>query len=327
MGIKQRIDAITQLGCGSLRADPPPPKSVKIEISPRCNYLCGFCALRTREEQPDTDMKFELFERITREMREAGVEEIGLFYLGESMMNRKLLLKCLQHVKATLKFPYVFLTSNASLAKPDFVRQLMAAGLDSLKWSVNAADEDQFESVMGVNRKLFEVALKNIAAAYEVRESGGYATGLYASSISYDGEQRAKMESLLAARIRPFVDESYWLPLYGMAMRSEAVKAHLGYTPTHGNAGRIDDATGLPNRAPLPCWSAFSEGHIRADGGMSVCCFGSDAHFDVANLNSTSFIEAWHAPKFREIREAQLRTVTEGASALRGTMCDVCVAY
>jgi hypothetical protein len=67
------------------QADPPAPRSVKIEISPRCNYRCGFCALRTREKQPKWDMDFGLFKRITREMREAGVEEIGVFYLGESL--------------------------------------------------------------------------------------------------------------------------------------------------------------------------------------------------------------------------------------------------
>lgn len=327
MGITHRIDAITAISREAFKTEPPPPKSVKIEISPRCNFRCGFCALRTREQQPSMDMDFDLFKRITGEMREAGVEEIGLFYLGESMMNPKLLLKCLDHVKRELKFPYVFLTSNASLAKPDLVRKLMEGGLDSLKWSVNAADEEQFESVMGVDKKLFEIALRNIRTAYEIREAGGYNTRLYASSISYDGEQREKMNVLLSERVLPFVDRHYWLPLYGMAMRSEQVNAHLGYTPTHGNAGRIDDETGLPNRDPLPCWSAFSEGHIRADGGVSVCCFGSDEKFDVGNLNDMSFTEAWHAPRFSEIREAQLRTKTEGACALKGTMCDVCVAY
>ena len=38
-------------------------------MSPRCNYRCGFCALRTREAQPKWDMDFELYKRVTREMR------------------------------------------------------------------------------------------------------------------------------------------------------------------------------------------------------------------------------------------------------------------
>ena len=81
--ITDRIDAVTKIPPEYRKAELPAPISVKIEISPRCNYRCGFCALRTREVQPKWDMDFELFKRVTREMREAGVKEIGVFYLGE----------------------------------------------------------------------------------------------------------------------------------------------------------------------------------------------------------------------------------------------------
>ena len=142
--ITDRIDNVTKIPPEYLKATLPAPKSVKIEISPRCNYRCGFCALRTREVQPKWDMDFALFKRITREMREAGVEEIGVFYLGESFMNPRLLVDCVTWLKRDVGMPYVFLTSNASMAFPEALEECMKAGLDSLKWSVNAADEEQF---------------------------------------------------------------------------------------------------------------------------------------------------------------------------------------
>ena len=152
-------------------------------------------------------MDFALFKRITREMRDAGVEEIGVFYLGESFMNPRLLVDCIAYLKRELSMPYVFLTSNASMAFAEAVEACMQAGLDSLKWSVNACDEAQFEDVMGVSGKLFHRALGNIAAAWDARQRGGYATGLYASSIRYDGEQQQRMEQLLTERVRPYVDQ------------------------------------------------------------------------------------------------------------------------
>ena len=112
MTITERIDNTTRIPASHRRADPPPPRSVKIEISPRCNYRCGFCALRTREAQPKWDMDFELFKRITRQMRDAGVEEVGVFYLGESFMNPRLLVDCIRYLKHDIGMPYVFLTSN-----------------------------------------------------------------------------------------------------------------------------------------------------------------------------------------------------------------------
>ncbi len=314
--ITERIDNVTRIPATYLKADPPAPRSVKIEISPRCNYRCGFCALRTRESQPKWDMDFGLFKRITREMRDAGVEEIGVFYLGESFMNPRLLVDCIRYLKHEIGMPYVFLTSNASMAFPEAVEACMQAGLDSLKWSVNACDEEQFVRIMGVAGRLFHRALENIRLAHGVRTRGGHATGLYASSIRYDGEQHPKMEALLAEHVRPYVDQHYWLPLYSMGAFATEREEKLGYRPTAGNQGRIGAL-----REPLPCWSAFTEGHVTAEGKLSACCFDATANWTMGDLNKQSFVEAWNSPEFVRLRAAHLRR------DVRGTVCENCIAY
>ena len=169
---------------------------------------------------------------------------------------------------------FTFLMETEGLSFPEAVEECMKAGLDSLKWSVNAADEMQFADVMGVAPKLFHRALDNIGAAWETRRRGGYRTGLYASSIRYDGEQQVKMEELLNARVRPFVDQHYWLPLYSMGAFATEREEKLGYRPTAGNQGRLDAL-----RDPLPCWAVFTEGHITADGRLSACCFDADGRW------------------------------------------------
>ena len=314
--ITDRIDATTRIPPAYLKAAPPAPRSVKIEISPRCNYRCGFCALRTREVQPKWDMDLSLFKRITREMREAGVEEIGVFYLGESFMNPRLLVDCITWLKRDIGMPYVFLTSNASMSFPEAVEECMKAGLDSLKWSVNAADEAQFEKIMGVAPRLFRRALDNIKAAWETRRRGGYRTGLYASSIRYDGEQQLKMERLLAGSVQPYVDQHYWLPLYSMGAFATLREEELGYRPTAGNQGRVGAL-----REPLPCWSAFTEGHVTAEGRLSACCFDATANWTMGDLNRQSFMEAWNSEPFVKLRAAHPR------KDVTGTVCEKCVAY
>lgn len=314
--ITERIDNITRIPPAYQKAVLPAPKSVKIEISPRCNYRCGFCALRTREVQPKWDMDFGLFRRITREMREAGVEEIGVFYLGESFMNPRLLIDCVKYLKQEIGMPYVFLTSNASMSFVEAVEECMKAGLDSLKWSVNAADEDQFEKIMGVSGRLFHRALDNIREAFEMRAAKGYKTGLYASSIKYDGEQQTKMEALLDAKVRPYVDQHYWLPLYSMGAFATLREEQLGYRPTAGNQGRLGAL-----REPLPCWSAFTEGHVTAEGKLSACCFDATANWTMGDLNAVPFMEAWNSQAFVKLREAHLRR------DVSGTVCEKCLAY
>ena len=318
MSITKRIDAITLIPEERRLPAPPAPRSVKIELTGRCNYRCSFCALRSRASQPAGDMDFKLFKRITQEMREAGVEEIGLFFLGESFMAKQLLCNAVWFLKHQMPnpMPYVFLTTNGSLADAHTVDDLMAAGLDSLKWSINAADAEQFAQIMQVKPALWELSLQNLRWAREVRDSHKYATRIYASSIKYDGEQHEKMEKLLTERVRPYVDEHYWLPLYSMGAVATQREEELGYKPIAGNQGRIGAL-----REPLPCWSCFSEGHVTASGKLSACCFDADGRFAMADLNEVTFMDGWHNATFQALRARHLQ------KDVTGTVCEGCIAY
>jgi MoaA/NifB/PqqE/SkfB family radical SAM enzyme len=327
MGITERIDAVTEIGSLRIRMGKiqPAPKSVKIELTSRCNLKCKFCAVRTRRQKV-SDMDFWLFQKITEDMRISGVEEIGLFFLGESFMNPDLLIKSVKWCK-DLGFPYLFLTSNATMAKSTDVMKVMEAGLDSLKWSINSYDAKQFNQITGGNEETFERAFINIKRAFDGRNLNNHSTALYASSILYEGEQREKMQALLDEKVIPFVDQHYWLPLYQMSMYREKMEKDLGFIPTAGNMGRLDSETLEPLRPSLPCWTAFTEAHVRVDGGLSACCFGADDRFDMGLLDGTNFMRQWNTPKFNALRESQLKTLTEGQNALKGTPCEVCVAY
>ena len=135
---------------------------------------------------------------------------------GARPMTPDLLARAIRWCKRKLAFPYVFLTTNGSLCTTEILQGVFEAGLDSLKFSVNAATPEQFAEVMGVKPSLYEDALNAIKLARQLRDSCRYDCGIYASSIQYDGEQQLAMEALLSERVRPYVDQHYWLPLYSM---------------------------------------------------------------------------------------------------------------
>jgi len=308
--ITQRIDAITHIPDTYRRPDPPVPRSVKIELTARCDFQCFFCATGFRLRKK-SDMTREFFHRVVKEMRDAGVEELGMFYLGESFLC-SWLPEAIRYAKEDCGYPYVFLTTNGRMATEDRLRACMEAGLDSLKFSFNNADAKQFEEVTRVKGREFRTVVENIKVSRRVRDEGGFKCGLYASSIQYDGEQQTRMEKAVE-EIVPYVDEHYWLPLYGQAGLTSGAK---GTMPTAGNQGRIGAL-----RPPLPCWALFTEGHITYDGHLSACCFDHDGRFNMGNLNEMSFTEAWHSSVFRELRAANLR------SDVTGTVCEKCIAY
>lgn len=311
MSITERIDNITKIPDDYLGTAIPIPQSVKIELTGRCNFKCSFCA-RSDNLRPQSDMNRGFFDRIVPEMSRAGVKELGLFYLGESFLC-PWLPDAVSYAKQW--FPYVFLTTNGSLANTDKVGELMNAGLDSLKFSFNYASSDQFTEIAGVKPEFFDKIIQNVKGAWEIRKENGYKTGLYASYIEFDGDQGQKMKEVIK-QVTPYLDEVYSLPLYNQANFCTKKETERGWKPQAGNRGRIGNL-----RDPIPCWAVFTEGHITYDGKLSACCFDHANCFEMADLNKVGFVEGWNSIEFMNLRAAHL------SKNLEGTACEYCVAY
>ena len=308
MKISERIDGITGISAEYRGEVLPAPKSVKIELTAACNYACKFCVQAVQKGSGTMDR--DLYSRLIREMRAAGVEELGLFYIGESFLC-SWLPEAIKEAKE-IGFPYVFLTTNGSAATPKKVEECMKAGLDSLKFSLNFTGPSQLADVAQVSARFFEQAITHLIAARQIRDAGGYKCGVYASSIAFDGEQGERMRQVVE-RIKPYVDEHYFLPLYSMS----GAAAAAGWKPRAGNPGRLDNM-----RDPLPCWAVSMEGHINHDGTMSACCFGpgNKREFVMADLNEVDFMTGWNSVKYQELRAAHLRM------DVTGTVCEGCAA-
>jgi hypothetical protein len=235
-------------------------------------------------------------------------------HYSSALSGARYLAEAISFAKHDAGFPYVFLTSNGRMTTADRVRECMEAGLDSLKFSFNYADPQQCKDITRVDA--FDTVVQNIKDARAVRDEvevrTGHRCGLYASSIKYDGDQLDRMNDAIA-EIEPYLDHHYWLPLYGQAGLTAGAR---GTKPVAGNVGRADNM-----RDPLPCWSIFTEGHITYDGSLSACCFDHDGRFNMGDLTTTPFLEAWNSAPFQKLRAANL------AKDVTGTACEKCIAH
>lgn len=306
MLITKKIDKVTHISPAYLKEVCPPPLSVKIELTRRCNFKCKFCA-NSKLKGVKGDMDRPLYERIVKELADLGVNELGVFFFGESF-----LIPWLPEAIAYAKncgIEYVFLTTNGSIAYPNKVKECMEAGLDSLKFSLNYADEDQFQEITGVSKKHFYCIKDNIKNAFKLRNVEEYTCKLYASYIKFNSLQDRKMATVVK-ELEPYLDEVYALPLYSQASSI----SRNGWETSAGNRGRYDNMVN-----PLPCWTLFQAAHINFDGSLNACCFVVEEGSIVGDLTKQSFMEAWNSPLFRNLRKANLD------QDVRGTFCEKCI--
>ena len=312
MSITKKIDRVTEIPIDWQQSKLPAPPAVKIELTAHCNLKCWFCATGDGLREKG-HMDFDLFKELAWNCKKAGVEELGLFYLGESFLYPHLV-EAVKYAKEECGFKYVFLTTNGLYHKTEKTEALFTAGLDSLKFSLNAGSEKQYREHTGVNG--FYLQLRNIRTISELRDKvekeTGHRCGIYASSILYDEAQRDLMQPVIDS-LKDCIDEHYWLPLYSQAgLKIDGDDVLI----TAGVRGRLDNL-----RDPLPCWAVFREGHIKWDGMLSACCFDHKQDFEMGDLTKVQFKDAWNSDKFRALRIAHL------TKDVTGTPCENCIAY
>ena len=306
--IMARVDAHTHLASEKRVEIPPFPDAIKIEITSRCNFNCGFCASK-RHLRPQGDIDASFLFRILHEAKEVGVREIGMFLLGESLLVRRLP-EYVRYAKEEAGIEYVFLTTNGSLATPDVMEPLIEAGLDSIKFSVNAGTIERYRQMHGVNA--FDRVIGNIRTlAVTRRKKDWHHVRISASSI-HDPEHIEETEAL-RKMLADDIDDFYLLPLYNQAGHVPGA----GVTGVVGNPGRHGNMV-----LPVPCWALFNAAKITWNGWLTACCFDHDREFEIADLETTSLLDAWQHPKFRALRRAHLNG---GGSVLRESVCAKCL--
>ena len=327
MSILDRLDQVQSLA-GRLTAVAPIPSSLKIETTTNCNHDCSYCSRQYRDRKHG-NMSWGFYTRILKEAWDAGVKQVGLFFLGEPF-----LIKNIEEWVAEAKGHgfFVFLTTNGTAPTPDRIEAVMKAGLDSLKFSCNYCDAEQFAQIARVNPKLFWRIEHNIEEARKIRDCGSYRCELSASSIMYSGEQQERMREYME-RIGKHVDVTYTNCFYAMSVNAGEIEAATGYKPNAGNPGRLRliDGEWRGIREPVPCWSAW-EGHLGMGDWdedlqdyryhLSACCFDGSGEWNMGDLNGPhgmSFVEAWNSPKFVELRQKHID------KNVRGTVCEECI--
>src|SRR4029077_11669893 len=118
------------------------PVCLYLETTNRCNLLCTTCPRTFEDLEPPADMSWELFTSIVDQFPR--VARAVLHGVGEPMMVRALP-RMIRYLKA--RGVYVLFNTNGTLLTLRAGRDLIDAGLDELRISLDAASPQTFALV------------------------------------------------------------------------------------------------------------------------------------------------------------------------------------
>ena len=133
------------------------PVCLYLETTNRCNLLCTTCPRTFEDLEPPADMSWELFTSIVDQF--ARIARVVLHGVGEPMMVRALP-RMIRYLKD--RGVYILFNTNGTLLTQRAGRELIDAGLDELRISLDAATPQSFALVRG--RDLFARIVRNVRA-------------------------------------------------------------------------------------------------------------------------------------------------------------------
>src|SRR3989344_627168 len=120
------------------------PNNIMIEVTNLCNLKCQMC-YNQRMKRKKGFMPFSLFKKIVDQAVDLSIENMGLYTTGESFLHPEIF-KFIKYAKQT-GIKYVYITTNGQALDDEKIKKIFASGLDSIKFSIDAGNKKQYESL------------------------------------------------------------------------------------------------------------------------------------------------------------------------------------
>lgn len=143
------------------------PICLYLETTNRCNLLCTTCPRTYEQLEPPADMSWRLFTSIVDQIPQ--LHRAVLHGVGEPMLVKNLP-RMVRYLKD--RGTYVLFNTNGTVLNEKNGRALIAAELDELRVSFDAANAESYRAVRGKN--YFNRILKNVRAFRDLQEREGH---------------------------------------------------------------------------------------------------------------------------------------------------------
>lgn len=286
------------LSCLDLK--PPFPKSMLLEVSNICNHACAFCA-NSKSNRKRGFIEKELATRILSEAYKLGTREIGFYATGEPLADKNLDMYI--SLAKKIGYEYVFITTNGALFDLNRAHSIIDAGIDSIKFSINGANKEDYFLIHGKND--FDKVIENLKLLSELKDN--YKFKLYISFIMT--KQTMETKERFQQEYGRYVDDIIFLKCINQS----------GYMHELNDLLAINKYTGGGYSVDGVCPMIFNKLYVTYEGYLTMCCADFQNYLVIADLNKESLTDAWHNDYAQKLRKRHLE------HNLQGTLCYNCL--
>ncbi len=291
-GIRKRMDENSRPRNWNIQCEFP--ANLLLEPTNLCNHACLMCA-NSKGAKKGGMIDRELAKRILKEAYELGTREVGFYGMGEPLLNKNLE-EYIAYAKQ-LGYEYTYITTNGALLSEERARRLLEAGIDSVKFSINAASPDLYYLIHGKDE--FDTVIRNLIEFDSLRKRQERNTALYISYIAtrYTASDKEKFKR----NYQGYADDIVFLDCRSSGDMADELDAYL-------STGADTDGLFKSGICPM----IFNKLHVTYDGCLSMCCDDSQNYLAVADLKEESLEEAWNNAYARDLRKRHLEHNLKG---------------
>ena len=306
------------------------PVCLYLETTNRCNLLCETCPRTFEDLESPADMSWQLFTHIVDQFPR--IARVVLHGVGEPMMV-KTLPRMVRYLKD--RGTYVLFNTNGTLLTERKGRELIAAGLDELRVSLDAAEPRAFLAVRG--KDMFARIVRNVRHFTALQRAEGIERPLVSLWLTGLKETIGQLPDFVRLAHEIGVAEIHLQRLVfmpqeqGLARAQSALFEKLeGDEPSRlAEAARLAETLGVsfnasgatePNASlerstedqPWSlCRRPWTLMYFTAHGRAIPCCIapfsmrGYDG-FTLGDATQQSLRQIWNGPRYQDFRRALL---------------------
>ncbi|MCL8381753.1 radical SAM protein [Xanthobacter aminoxidans] len=317
------------------------PVCLYLETTNRCNLLCTTCPRTYEELEPPADMSWELFTSIVDQIPD--LERCVLHGVGEPMLVPDLD-RMVRYLKD--RGTYVLFNTNGTVLTEKNGRAMIAAGLDELRVSLDAANAHSYRAIRGKN--YFDRILKNVRAFRDLQEREGHTNPRVSAWLTGLKETISELPDFVRVAAELGVREVYLQRLVffeqeaiGRARPDQALYEQINTDEAAyiaeaarvaAELGMVFSASGAASEPGMSlkrpeegspwsmCRRPWTVMYFAANGRALPCCIAPFSqrgyeNYTLGDATSQSLSDIWHGDAYKAFRAGLLSETPPAACA------------